>query len=185
MKVSKRKWELNWQNSKLILKHVSFYKGRNDGKDRGYGVFTKNDIKKNEILTIFGGYIIPLNEISKLSDKLKEYCYQVDDNFFYGPVMNSEISINEHYNHNCEPNSGFIDSLKLVAIRDIKKGEEITIDYAMLMTTRMFDFHCNCGSKNCRKIVTGDDWKIKELQKKYGNYFQPYILEKIKINKNK
>jgi len=24
-----------------------------------------------------------------------------------------------------------------------------------------------------------EDWKIKELQEKYGNYFSPYIKEKI------
>ena len=33
--------------------------------------------------------------------------------------------------------------------------------------------------KNCRKIVTGYDWKIKELQDKYYDYFAQYLREKI------
>ncbi|MCK5107688.1 MAG: ASCH domain-containing protein [Nanoarchaeota archaeon] len=38
------------------------------------------------------------------------------------------------------------------AARDIKKGEEITSDYSdeMVPGTEMF---CNCGSKNCKKII--------------------------------
>lgn len=184
MKTNRKKWELSWQSKKLFLQHIKSYKGRNRGLDRGYGVFTKSPIKKGEVLTIFGGYIIPIKEIKNLSQRLQEYFYQVNDNFFFGPVRKNEISLNEHYNHNCNPNAGFKDALTLVATRDIKKGEEITIDYAMCMTTKLFDFKCDCGSKDCRLFVSGNDWKKFELQKKYKNYFQPYILEKI-INLNK
>ncbi len=69
-------------------------------------------------------------------------------------------------------------------MRDIKKGEEITFDYAVCMTSNILNMHCLCGKNNCRKLITGDDWKIEELQKKYAGYFQPYIQEKID-NKNK
>ena len=184
MKINKKKWELNWQHTKLFLQHVKSYKGRNKGIDKGYGVFAKSPIKKSEILTIFGGYIIPIKKVKEIPKQLQEYCYQVHDNFFYGPVKKNEVSLGEHYNHSCNANSGFKDSITLVSIRDIKKEEEITIDYATSMTTHMFDFKCSCGSKNCRFYVTGDDWKIVKLQKKYKNYFQPYILEKIiRLNK--
>jgi hypothetical protein len=27
--------------------------------------------------------------------------------------------------------------------------------------------------------MTGDDWKISELQEKYKNQFMPYVMEKI------
>ena len=42
-----------------------------------------------------------------------------------------------------------------------------------------YKFDCTCGLKNCRKIVTGYDWKIKGLQDKYYNYFAQYLKEKI------
>jgi len=184
MKISKRKWELNWQSAELFLQHIKKYKGRNGGTDRGYGVFAKSPIKKGETITIFGGYIIPIKKIKYVPKQLQEYCYQVHDNFFFGPVKKNEISLSEYFNHSCNPNTGFKDSITLVSIRDIEKGEEVTIDYATCLTTRMFDFKCDCGLENCRSLVTGDDWKKPELQNKYKNYFQPYILEKIK-NLNK
>jgi hypothetical protein len=44
-----------------------------------------------------------------------------------------------------------------------------------------FTFECKCGSKQCRKIITEDDWKIKELQKKYNGHFQWFLQKKINI----
>ena len=160
MRTSKRKWELNWQNVKLYLQFIKSYKGRNKGFDRGHGVFTKLSIKKGTILTIFGGYIIPIKEVKNLPQQLQEYCYQVHDNFFYGPVKKNEVFLSEHYNHSCNQNAGFKDSITLISIRNIKKREEVTVDYAMCLTTHKFDFKCNCGSKNCRFSITGNDWKI-------------------------
>ena len=184
MKINKRKWELNWQSAKLYLQHVKKYKGRNSGIDQGYGVFAKLPIKKDEIITIFGGYIIPIEEVKKIQKQVQEYCYQVHDNFFFGPVRKSEVSVSEHFNHSCNPNTGFKDSITLVSTRNIEKGEEVTMDYAMCLTTHIFDFKCDCGSKNCRLLITGNDWRKPKLQKKYKNYFQPYILEKIaRLNK--
>lgn len=179
MNIGKRKWELNWQNKKLYLSYIKDYKGRNCGLDRGYGVFAKQPIKKGETLTIFGGYIIPINKIKNIPRQLQEYCYQVHDNYFFGPVKIGDISLSEHYNHSCNPNAGFKDVITLVATRGIKRGEEVTMDYAMCVTTNIFNFKCDCGLKECRTFIKGSDWKIPKLQKKYKNYFQPYILEKI------
>jgi len=64
-------------------------------------------------------------------------------------------------------------------MRDIEPGEELTFDYAMTESTQ-YSLKCECGAKNCRKLVTGDDWKILKLQKKYCGYFSNYLQEKIK-----
>ena len=63
-------------------------------------------------------------------------------------------------------------------MRDINKDEELTTDYAFI-DNEDYKFECTCSSKNCRKIVTGYDWKIKELQDKYYDYFAQYLKEKI------
>ena len=69
--------------------------------------------------------------------------------------------------------------------RDINKDEELTTDYAFI-DNEDYQFECTCGSKNCRKVVTGYDWKIKELQDKYYDYFAQYLKEKIdEIRKEK
>ena len=35
-----------------------------------------------------------------------------------------------YMNHSCDSNAGVVDDRKLVAAKDIKKGEEITVDYS-------------------------------------------------------
>jgi hypothetical protein len=41
---------------------------------------------------------------------------------------------------------------------------------------------CECGASVCRGFITGDDYKLKELQNRYGEHFMPFILKKIKEN---
>lgn len=57
-------------------------------------------------------------------------------------------------NHSCDPNVKSNDKDGLVALRDIKLGEEITIDYA-LFSNKDWSMSCSCGASSCRKIVTG------------------------------
>lgn len=82
-------------------------------------------------------------------------------------------------NHSCSPNVGVRGEITFVAMRDIKVGEELTIDYAMIENEDYPEMKCNCGARNCRKVITGKDWKRKDLQKKYGKYFSAFLLEKI------
>lgn len=48
-----------------------------------------------------------------------------------------------------------------------------------------YELECTCGSPNCRKIITSQDWKIKELQDKYYDYFAEHLKEKIKKEREK
>ncbi|HYE21970.1 MAG TPA: SET domain-containing protein-lysine N-methyltransferase, partial [Verrucomicrobiae bacterium] len=118
-------------------------------------------------------------------DKLQEvwspqfdYCLQVDDDLYFAAVQKHQVESADYVNHSCDPTCGVKDKLKLVAMRDIHPGEEITFDYAMTESSD-YSFECNCGRTNCRKKVTGDDWKIPELQKKYKGYFSEYLEKKI------
>ena len=148
---------------------------------KGKGLFAKEDIKKDEIVFIKSGHIIKGNKgMTKLEKKLGEYCLQIADEFYFCPKTRKEIKdIAIFINHSCDPNVGPDGQITFVALRDIKAGEELSHDYAMT-TDRNYRLKCNCGSKNCRKIITGKDWKLKSLQKKYGNHFSYYILKKIK-----
>ena len=52
-------------------------------------------------------------------------------------------------NHSCEPNTHVKNSCD-VAVRNIKKGEEITSDYGK---NNFVSFICKCGGKNCRGAI--------------------------------
>ena len=57
-------------------------------------------------------------------------------------------------NHSCDPNTEFV-GLNLVARRDIRGGEELTVDYATFYDRHMTPFDCTCGSPKCRGRVEG------------------------------
>jgi hypothetical protein len=83
-----------------------------------------------------------------------------------------------HLNHSCEPNLGIQGQIVYVALRDIKRGEELTFDYAM-NGDEPYEMKCRCGKKSCRGTITGFDWKNPELQKKYDGYFSWFIQRRI------
>lgn len=85
-------------------------------------------------------------------------------------------------NHSCDPNVGVSGQIMYVAMRNIKPKEELTLDYAMIDDAPI-QMKCGCGTRNCRGVVTGRDWKRKDLQRKYGDYFAWFILQKIKKSK--
>jgi len=39
---------------------------------------------------------------------------------------------------------------------------------------------CACGASTCRGVVTGQDWRKPELQRKYGDYMSWYLLRKMR-----
>jgi SET domain-containing protein len=165
----------SWINPDLGVRHK-------EKKERG--VFAKKFVKKGELLSIFGGYIIGIADEKKLPCEFNDTGVQIHDNFVLGIRKKSELEAADYINHSCDPNAGFKGQIFLVAIRDIKKGEEIAFDYAMAVSVsrkvRRYNLRCDCGAKNCRGIITNDDWKIPELQKKYDGFFQLYLQEKIK-----
>ncbi|NCN52512.1 SET domain-containing protein [Candidatus Parcubacteria bacterium] len=151
------------------------------------GVFAKRAIKKGVRVAVFGGYVVSINDLSKIQKSNKsayqtilDIGYQVDDDLIFSPVAKTQFSVIEYLNHSCEANCGFVGEINLVTLRNIAKGEEITMDYATCITSKLFNMKCECAAANCRKKVTADDWKRSDLQKKYRGHFQPFIERKIK-----
>jgi SET domain-containing protein len=171
----------SWMNPELIVQET---------KKCGKGIFTKENIKKGKMLSVFGGYIISTKEESDLPKKIQIIGVQISSEFILSKIKISKIEDADFFNHSCDPNAGFNGQLFLIAMRDIGKGEEVTFDYAMTLSKgkgmNYFKMRCNCGKLNCRKYVTDNDWKKAELQRRYTGYFQWYLQEKInKINSKK
>jgi D-ala D-ala ligase C-terminus/SET domain len=55
-------------------------------------------------------------------------------------------------NHSCDPNTAY-SGLNLVALRDIRAGEELTVDYAGFGNADAAPFICSCGAENCRGTI--------------------------------
>jgi len=86
-----------------------------------------------------------------------------------------EQGAGRYVNHSCDSNT-YVKDEKDIAKRDIKKGEEITSDYSLEGVAEM-NFKCNCGSKNCRKIIYGD---FSRLDAKTRKKLEPYLQDWVK-----
>ena len=67
----------------------------------------------------------------------------------------------------------------LRAMRAIAPGEEICYDYAMSDGSPYDEFECTCGTPDCRRQITGEDWRRPDLQKKYAGWFSTYLQRRI------
>jgi len=81
-----------------------------------------------------------------------------------------------YINHSCEPNifvkHKTITISDFFAMRDIKKGKELTYDYGVnaldSFNKNKWIMKCKCGSKNCRKKIPADFFKQPiTIQRKY------------------
>ncbi len=148
---------------------------------KGRGMFAKASIKKGETISIWGGHVFTNAE--KDAGLVKKYtASRIDENHWLGSPLNAPDDPDQYLNHSCDPNLWLIDEVTLAARRDIAVDEEITADYSTwsMDETWVMDEPCRCGSPLCRHRITGNDWKLKELQEKYKGHFVPFINKIIK-----
>lgn len=159
-----------------ITPKIRIRKGRN-----GKGLFALKKIRKGELIIDFTkgpGKFLITKEADKLYEEGNDYVIQIGDDLFFAAANREELENADFINHSCTPTCGINGTLKIVAMRDIKPKEEVTIDYAMCESSE-YKMECNCGSSSCRKIITGNGWKKKELQKKYKGFFSDYLKKRI------
>ncbi len=142
----------------------------------GNGIFAGELLNKGELLAVFGGVIYEWDTFIHLPERERSLCIQVEDRHFLVP---RPIGDGDYVNHCCNPNAGLSGQIALVAMRDIHPGEEICFDYAMSDTMPYDEFECGCGAPNCRRHVTGSDWQLPELQKRYAGFFAPHVQRRI------
>jgi uncharacterized protein len=82
-------------------------------------------------------------------------------------------------NHSCDSNLWMLDARTVGARRDIAAGEELTLDYALFSIAPQWRMKCHCGGALCRGVVTGNDWRLPALQKRYAGHFSPFINARI------
>lgn len=147
-----------------------------ESKIKGKGVFALKDFKKDEFILHVDGEVMETEDPSSLSKEIQDNCFP-----FYKKGNKRKYVLPKspwrHINHSCNPNAGIKNNRDIVAMRPIKKGEEIVFDYAMNNVDR-WEMKCNCGSKNCRKIISNFDVLDDETKKKYLNYVLDCIRER-------
>ena len=126
----------------------------------GYGIYATRDINEQEV--IFTGEEKAQRIVTKRhvennwneEEKLhfRRYAYPVSEELFI--LWDEDPSEWAPQNHSCQPNTEF-NGLNVVAVRPIKNGDELTLDYCQFLDDNMEPFQCQCGSQNCRGLIMG------------------------------
>ncbi len=162
-----------WFDGRLVMRQSPIH---------GTGVFAMELIHAGEQLMQISGGIVYTQEDWKSGrvqlDGTKYNESQLDDDLFLAVPK----SIFYYTNHSCDPNMWG----DHIARRDIQPGEELTTDFALFQVFPAYRLEpCLCGSPLCRGKMTGNDWKLPELQRRYQGQFTPYIERLIEQMNNR
>ena len=146
-------------------------------EDAGYTLVATAPIAKGALLVVWGGIVVDTATLRTLPEMAQHRSIQVEEDLHLTSGMVDDLA--DCVNHSCDPNAGLQGQITLIALRDIAAGEEVCFDYAMCDGDPEFRMTCLCGQPNCRGVITGDDWRIPELQQRYQGYFSPYLQRRI------
>lgn len=146
-------------------------------KKFGKGVFAKASIKKGELVASFDGEKYD-DDFDGWNQDLQIHTIQ-----FAKARWRDSKGIARYINHSCDPNCGIKRLFDVVAMRDIKKGEQITWDYEMTEKSDWFRMKCKCGSPLCRKVIGHFKNMPQSVRKRYKGYISKWLLPKPRMRK--
>ena len=132
------------------------------------GLYAAKNIKNGEKIIEYKGKIITTKEAEenpKYDNDKAIYLFNLNKRY----DLDGDFKFNTArlINHSCNPNcevAGTGLKIWVYAIRDIKKGEELTYDYGFGFDEGYKDFPCRCRSKNCVGYIVRSEsrWRIKK-----------------------
>lgn len=137
----------------------------------GYGVFAKQSIKKGEYIASFDGEILGWNAAWNR--------YQLDHAIQFEPrKWRLSRGLADKLNHSCEPNCGIKNLFDIVAMKSIRKNEELVWDYEMTEDNETgWDMNCECGARSCRKRIGAYRNMPDSVRKKYKEFISGWLID--------
>jgi hypothetical protein len=151
---------------KIIDEGIARHRGRQSCYEvlpagiHGFGIFARREIRRGEI--VFRGEELAQRIVTRrwvethwderAKIDFKRYAYPISDEVY---ILWDESAENwAPQNHSCEPTTAY-DGLNVVALRDISRGDELTLDYADILDENATPFNCLCNAANCRRLIHG------------------------------
>ena len=139
------------------------------------GLYAAANIKKDTKIIEYKGKVISVKETEtnpKFDNDKAIYLFNLNNRY----DLDGDFKFNTArlINHSCDPNcevEGVGLKLWISAIKNIKKGEELTYDYGFSYDKDYKQFPCKCGKQNCVGYIvrSGSRWRIKRKFKKRKN----------------
>lgn len=136
----------------------------------GMGIRIGDDAKRGDLIFRFKG---PL--MFKVNRNRKDALANPD---WVGVAKDQWIDPQKPYkfiNHSCNPNTGIKGKVSVVALRKIKEGDEITIDYSTIEGDPRWEMSCRCGENNCRGTIRSVQHLPEVTYKSYLPYISNYF----------
>lgn len=125
----------------------------------GFGVISYRAFKKGELVAIINGERI--TDIRQHSLQIEPGLHLYDTHF------------SGYFLHSCRPNVHLdMQNMRVTAVRKIRPGDYILMDYAQTEDVLYRQFPCSCGAANCRGWITGSKQTIDESDPLYQQFIQ-------------
>lgn len=137
----------------------------------GKGLFTKVSIKKGGFVAYIHGPIVSFKTLTPTISK------NILDWIGVGrhSWIDTSTSPFRFINHSCDPNTVIVGQRKVIALKNIEKEEELTMDYSLTDAEEGWGLkQCFCGAKTCRHFIGPINTVPLNTYKKY----LPYISKK-------
>ncbi|HST23390.1 MAG TPA: SET domain-containing methyltransferase [Blastocatellia bacterium] len=139
--------------------------------DGGIGLFSSMSMAKGQVLVNF-------NPVERITQPTR-YSIQIDETEHLALCAD----IDSYINHSCDANTYVaFPSLYLHALRDIRSGEELTINYCSTEEDLLESFECLCEAKDCYGRVRGFKYLDNEQRKKLIVNLAPYLKRKYHVD---
>ena len=150
--------------------------------DHDYGLFARRSIRKGQKILLYEGAMHRLvNRVhvekhwtQRQIDFFRRTAWPLTDDVYV--AWSREPDEWKPINHSCDPNAWF-EGLDIVARKRIKKGDEITLDYATFHNEQMPAFACRCDSAGCRGTIRGEDY-LEDFVAAYADHISDYVRAK-------
>ncbi len=137
-------------------------------KIQGHGCFLTGPIKKGHIISFLKG-----KTHRKQNKDLKD---ALDNSYWVGVAKDEWIDPVPPYrymNHSCNPSAGIKGKITIVALRDLKAGDELTLDYSSIEGDPRWHLEskCRCGERGCRGVIGS----VQSLPRKTFERYLPFV----------
>ncbi|KAJ9166708.1 hypothetical protein P3X46_021417 [Hevea brasiliensis] len=157
---------------------------------KGFGLRLEESISKGQFLIEYVGEVL---DMQTYEARQREYASKGHKHFYFMTLNGSEVidacakgNLGRFINHSCDPNcrtekwvaNGEI-CIGLFALRDIKKGEEVTFDYNYVRVVGAAAKRCYCGSPHCQGYIGGDPRNTEVIDQVDSDeeFLEPVMLE--------
>ncbi len=146
--------------------------GVRDSGVHGKGLYATKKIPEGTRIIEYGGELIGKKEAERRGIARMEYAERTGDASVYIFTLSGKRDLDGGFpwndarliNHSCEPNCETEidedDRVWVLALRKIRKGEELFYDY-QFDAEHYEDHLCRCGSKNCFGYIVGRQYRKK------------------------